>query len=1050
MKSMILKKLIFLLVFLSGSMLYSQITVSGVVSDAGGPIPGVNVLVRGTSNGAVTDFDGNYTLDNVAEDAILVFSYVGFKAQEIPVNGRATINVTMEEDAAELEAVVVIGYGTQSVKDATGAVAVVSTEDFNQGVIASPEELIQGKTAGVQITQASGEPGAGVALRIRGTSSVRSNNNPLFVVDGVPLAGDDTASGGNDIGVGSSSARNPLNFINPNDIESVSILKDASATAIYGSRGANGVVIITTKSGRGSAKGVFEFSSTVSIAKPAEEFDLLNRDQYLSAIEEFGGDVAGQDFGANTDWQDVITRTAASQQQNLSYAQSYTNGNVRASFGYGKQFGVVESSSLERITGRINATHRFFDEKLKVNFQGTISRVNDQAAPIGDNAGFQGDLLGAAYTANPTWPSDPSFVPGGAFINPSALLVLSQNETNTNRVLLNGSAEYTILEGLSAKVNIGYDDSESFRRGAISGAITGLNNGTPGNGRGTYNEIEVTNRLLEFTVNYEKEFENSSFSVLAGYSFQDFARNGRNVTGFGFQSTDLDQMVSNLEDSANLIEGAISGDFQQYIVSDQLVDGGDPFAGAVVNRIVPEISRAESFAEPAGISVRTIFADTFDFTDELQSFFVRANYSIADKYLFTATVRADGSSRFGENNRYGYFPSGAFAWKLDQEDFIPEAFSTLKLRVGYGITGNQDGLGFGNFVPRERFDSNDADGNPISIGNGGEINIPGISQVSFANNDLKWEETSQINVGIDFGFMGDRLNGSLDLYRKDTEDLLLRVESAQPAPQPFTFTNIDGNVINEGIEFAINYDILQQVDLNWNIGFNIAYNKNELQNFSGQIPAGQIFGQGLSRAFSQILVSDQPLFSYYLREFAGFDENGQSIYPNGDVQQLVGKSALPDINLGISTSFNYKNWDLSVFLAGQFGHYIYNNTANAFFTAGSIAGGSRNVTTDVIGNGESEGNNPAVSTRFLESGDFLRLQNATLGYNVPLSGDGVFKSLRLYINGQNLFVITDYSGLDPEVSVSPSNSLNNLPTAGIDYTAFPRPRTYTFGVNAKF
>ncbi len=1049
MKCIILKKVIFLLVFLSGSMMFAQISVSGVISDTGGPIPGVNVLVRGTSNGAVSDFDGNYTLDNVAEDAILVFSFVGFKAQEIPVGGQTTINVTMQEDAAELEAVVVIGYGTQSVKDATGAVAVVSTEDFNQGVIASPEELIQGKTAGVQITQASGEPGAGVALRIRGTSSVRSNNNPLFVVDGIPLAGDDTAAGGADIGAGSSSARNPLNFINPNDIESVSILKDASATAIYGSRGANGVVIITTKSGRGSGKGVFEFSSTLSIAKPAEEFDLLNRTQYLSAVDSFGGDVDGQDFGSDTDWQDVITRKAASQQQNLSYAKSYGGGNLRASFGYGKQFGVVEKSSLERITGRINATHRFFDEKLKLNLQGTISRVNDEAPPIGDNAGFQGDLLGAAYSANPTWPSNANFEPGGANITPSALLAFSQSTTNTNRVLLNGSAEYTIIEGLKAKVNLGYDDSESFRGSAISGDITGLNNGTPGNGRGTYNEVEVTNRLLDFTVNYEKEFENSNFSVLVGYSFQDFARQGRNVSGFGFTTTDLNQMVSALETSADRIEAAISGPFQQYAVSDQLIDGGDPFAGAVVNRIVPELSRAESFIAPTNIAVRTIFTDTFDFTDELQSYFLRANYSLYDKYLFTATVRADGSSRFGSNNEYGYFPSGAVAWKLDQEDFIPETFSTLKVRVGFGITGNQDGLGFGNFVTRERFDSLDGNGDPISIGNGGEINIPGSSQVSFANNDLKWEETSQINVGIDFGFIGDRLSGSLDLYRKDTQDLLLRVQSAQPAPQPFTFTNVDGNVINEGVEFAINYDIIQQEEVNWNVGFNIAYNKNELQNFEGQIPAGQIFGQGLSRAFSQILVNDQPLFSYFLREFGGFDADGQSIYPNGDIQELVGKSALPDINIGLSTSATYKNWDLSVFLAGQFGHYIYNNTANAFFTAGSIGGG-RNVTTDVIGNGESQANAPDVSTRFLESGDFLRLQNATLGYNVPLKGDGVFKSLRLYVNGQNLFVITDYSGLDPEVSVSPTNSLNNLPTAGIDYTAFPRPRTYTFGLNAKF
>ncbi len=1048
MKSMILKKLIFLLVFLSGSMLHAQITVSGVISDPGGPIPGVNVLVRGTSNGAVSDFDGNYTLDNVAEDAILVFSYVGFKAQEINVNGRTTINVTMQEDAAELEAVVVIGYGTQSVKDATGAVAVVSSEDFNQGVIASPEQLIQGKTAGVQITQTSGEPGAGVNLRIRGTSSVRSNNNPLFVVDGVPLAGDETGASGSNIGVGSSASRNPLNFISPSDIESVSILKDASATAIYGSRGANGVVIITTKSGRGNTKGEFEFSSTLSIATPAEEFDLLDRNQYLSAIQSFGGDVGAQDFGNDTDWQDVITRTAASQNQNLSYSQSYKNGNVRASFGYGKQFGVVEKSSLERITGRINATHRFFDEKLKVNVQGTLSRVNDEAPPIGADAGFQGDLLGTAYIANPTWPADPNFVPGGSFVNPLSLLVNSQSETKTNRILLNGSVEYQIIEGLSAKVNLGYDDSESTRGSAISGDIVGLQNGAPGNGRATVSDIDVTNRLLEFTVNYEKEFENSKFSILGGYSFQDFSREGRNIGGFGFTTRGLDGMIDGLEASADAIEGNIDGPYQQYIVSDKIRDGGGTIAGAFINRIVPTIEGRVPFLAPRGLIASTITGDTFDNTDELQSYFVRANYSINDKYIFTATMRADGSSRFGENNKYGYFPSGAFAWKIDQEDFAPDAFSTLKLRVGYGITGNQDGLGFGNFIRRERFVV------PVNwIENGGEVVVPGTSDVSFENPDLKWEETSQLNFGIDFGFVNDRLSGSLDLYRKDTQDLLLQVQSAQPAAQPFTFTNVDGSVINQGVEFSINYDIIQQEDMTWNFGFNIAYNKNELQDFEGQFNAGTIFGQGLTGAFAQILTEGEPLFSYFLREFEGFDANGQSITGNNDLQVLVGKSALPDFNVGISTSFNYKNFDASVFFAGQYGHYIYNNTQNAFFTAGSIAGG-RNVTTDVIGNGEAGTNAADVSTRFLEKGDFLRLQNATIGYNVPLKGDGVFKTMRVYAAGQNLFVITDYSGLDPEVSTAPTagsnNLLNNLPTAGIDYTAFPRPRTYTFGLNATF
>jgi len=332
MKSMILKKLIFLLVFLSGSMLYSQITVSGTISDAGGAIPGVNVIVKGTSNGAVSDFDGKYSLDNVAEDATLVFSFVGFKTKEVAVNGQSTVNVTLEEDAAELEQVVVIGYGTTTVKDATGSVAAVTSEDFNSGVIASPEQLIQGKVAGVNISATSGAPGAGISLNIRGSNSIRSNNSPLYVVDGIPLSGEGNLAGtdGQDGGGNAGSSSNPLNFLNPNDIESISVLKDASATAIYGSRGANGVVIITTKTGKAGQGGVFDFSSNVSVSRLRNGYDLLDREAFLDAIETTSGATAraAADFGTNTDWQDVITRTVASQNQNLSYSNNYGDGNV--------------------------------------------------------------------------------------------------------------------------------------------------------------------------------------------------------------------------------------------------------------------------------------------------------------------------------------------------------------------------------------------------------------------------------------------------------------------------------------------------------------------------------------------------------------------------------------------------------------------------------------------------------------------------------------------------------------------------------------------------
>ncbi len=1029
MKQDLLKKVTCGFFFLLAGILHSQ-TISGIVSDNMGPLPGVNVLVKGTTNGAQTNFDGEYELNNVSSDAVLVFSFVGFKTQEVNVEGRSTIDITLAEDAAVLDEIVLIGYGTTTIKDATGAVNTVTAEDFNGGVISSPEQLIQGKSAGVQITQSSGEPGAGIAVRIRGTSSVRSNNNPLFVVDGIPLS-DGGTPGGGDLGGGGGSARNPLSFLNPNDIESMTILKDASATAIYGSRGANGVVIITTKSGKKGAGGVFEFTSSQSHSSVANTYDLLDRDQYLGAIDQFGGDAAAVDFGSNTNWQNVIFREVLSTDNSLSYANNYGPGYVRASFGYVNQQGVLENSSQERITGRVNASHKFFDEKLKIDANLSYSRVNDESPFVTSTSGSQGDLLGATYFANPTWPNSIGFTSGDGKLNPAQLLEYYQDLAKTNRALLNVSAEYSILDNLQAKVNLGYDESKSDRTQILTADVDGFNNGTPGNGRGILQAVNVENKLMDLTLNYTKDFENSNLEVLVGYSFQSFQNYGSTINGFGLNSRDFNRAVSNLQNSAKIIGNSIDVPYQQFGFSSN---------GLFINQIVPEINSNVSLSAPGGITVNSITGDLYDNTDELQSLFTRLNYKIADKYLFTFTLRADGSTRFGPNNQYGFFPSGAFAWKLQEEDFIPEAFSTLKLRLGYGIVGNQDGLGYGNFVRRQRFGG-------AGIGNGGEVNPSGFSLVAFANPDLKWESTAQAGIGFDFGFFNERLNGSIDVYHKTTTDLLLQQEAAQPTPQPFVFGNLDAKVINKGIEFAINYDVIQQEDMTWNVGFNIAYNKNEVQDFDGLIQTGAINGNGLTGAYAQLLAEGQPLFSYYLREFGGYGANGISIYPNGDRQQFVGKSALPDYTLGISTSFTYKRFNFNAFLTGQYGQYIYNNTANAFFTAGIINSG-QNVTTDVLTNGESPLNAPDVSTRFLEKGDFLRLQNASLGYNVPITGTGFFKTFRLSLTGQNLFVITPYSGLDPEVDTP--KSLNNIPSSGIDYTSYPRAKTYTFGINATF
>ena len=376
---------------------------------------------------------------------------------------------------------------------------------------------------------------------------------------------------------------------------------------------------------------------------------------------------------------------------------------------------------------------------------------------------------------------------------------------------------------------------------------------------------------------------------------------------------------------------------------------------------------------------------------------------------------------------------------MAEEDFIPDTFSTLKLRLGYGVTGNQE-IPYNLYTSRERFGG-------VGVGDNGIVNIPGTGQVTFRNEDLQWETTSQTNIGLDFGFMQDRLSGSLDVYYKETTDLLFQTFSAQPAAQDFVWENLDANVVNKGIEFSLDYDLFNDEDFYWNLGFNISYNDNMVEDFDGSVQTGEINGQGLTNAYAQLLAGGQPLFSYYLREFGGFDENGQTIYPNGDVQTFTGKSALPTTNLGISTRVEYKNWDLSTFLTGQFGFYVYNNTENAFFTAGALNSGS-NVTRNVVGNGEAANNAPDVSTRFLEKGDFLRLQNATLGYNFDINEESFLKSLRLSLTGQNLFLITDYSGLDPEVNTD--KSLNGIPTAGIEYTTYPRATTVTLGLNVSF
>lgn len=1031
-----------LLLLFAATTVWAQQVVSGKVTsgDDGSSIPGVNVVEKGTSNGAVTDTDGNFRI-TVGSGATLSFSFVGYQTSEVVVGAQSTINVTLESSVTSLSEVVVIGYGEVSARDATGAVASVSSKDFNGGVIASPEQLLQGKTAGVQITNTTGSPGAAVQIRIRGTSSIRSNNNPLFVVDGVPLSGG-TQSASADVGYGSSPDTNPLSFLNPSDIESISILKDASATAIYGSRGANGVVLITTKKGRG--KSNFEFTSNLSISSARKNYDLLNGGEFLDAVEQYGGDRSAQNYGSNTDWQDYILRTSVSNKQNLSYSRGFKTGSLRASLGYEDQQGIMVHSDMKRYSVRLNGDKTFFNEKLKLDLSSTFSSLNREDPPTSGNAGSTGDLLGAAYMANPTWSTDPDFN-SGSQRSPANMLAYYKSTGTTNRVLTNFSATYSLSDELSAKATYGIDLSRGDRYTLISGDAKNGGDGVQGYGMGQLNKNNTTSNLVELTMNYTKKTDNVSIELVGGYSYQSFRNQYYWAPGRGFTDySSFSAMKSELKNSFNAADDAASAlysDYSNWGVADVLLSGSQGTGGFVGGIDFENNALSQKYFEkPPGVTLEAIGANFYDQTDYLQSYFGRGNFIISNKYLITATLRVDGSSKFGSDHRYGVFPSGAIAWKLNEEDFVPEFFSTLKLRAGYGVVGNQDGLGYGEFIRRERW----AD---VSVNSSRQISVPGTTTQGSVNPSLRWESTAQTSVGFDFGILNEKLSGSFDFYVKETTDLLLKRTAAQPSVATQIFDNLDATVENKGWELTLNYNVIEQNDISLTFSGNLSHNKNMLKDFDGVLDAGTIYGQGLSNAYAQRLAGGHPLFSYHLREFEGFDANGQ---PIGDEQKFVGKTALPTWNVGFSINARYKAFDLSAYLTGQYGHYVYNNTRNAFFTAGAI-NNAHNVTHDVLTSGESGSAEAAVSTRFLEKGDFARMQNLSIGYRVPIT-KGFIKNMRVSITGQNLFVITDYTGLDPEVSTSPANSdlLNGLPTAGIDYVAYPRPRTFTLGLTATF
>lgn len=981
-----LMALAFVLSFISISAFSQSISVSGKVTDTDGmELPGVTVQVKGTTNGTSTGIDGTYSLSNVPGNGTIVYSFVGMQPQEIAVQNQKVINVSLANDDQVLEEVVVVGYGTVKKKDATGAVNAIGTKDFQKGIVTSPEQLMQGKVAGVQITQSSGEPGGGINIRIRGTSSVYGGNNPLFVIDGVPLSGDNTSGGGSSQGLGRQPAKNPLNFLNPDDILSIDILKDASATAIYGARGAQGVVLITTK--KGSGKGTLSYGFSLGASNITKKYDLLNADEFASANPS-------QDRGADVDWQNELFQTGITQQHNLSYGGGDASGNYRFSLGYLDQEGIVLTSGIKRYSIGFNGGKKFINNKLNITSSVNLANTQDRGVGISENSGYTGDLLAAIIKSNPTMPA----YTGGDFTqpgitepNPLAIVNYNKDRTNTLRALGNIAAELQLIEGLKFKTVLGFDKSLSSRKNAFSSDL--VLDGVSGIGRLYITDIEADNNLWENYFTYDKEFGKTSLNALLGYSYQSFDGYFKSSSLANFATSDLDVMVNNLASA--------------------------------------DASKAPSNVVNNSSSER----------DELQSYFTRVNLNMGNKYLLTGTLRIDGSTKFGGNNKYGYFPSGAFKWKLIEEDFVPRnVFSDLALRVGYGLVGNQN-------IPHNLYDRRDRYSGWNANQGATDISGGGLNAVAFNNPDLKWESTSTLNIGLDFGIMNNKVSGNIEFYDKHTQDLLFQVVSAQPAPTPFVWRNLDTDIQNRGVELGLNVIAVDKTNFTWEVNFNGAYNKNIIKDLAGVYDTGEISGQGLTGAFAQRLAAGQPMFAFFVREFGGYDDQGNSIYPNGDFQQFNGASPNPTFTAGLNNSFSFGNFDASFFFNGVFGNYIYNNTANAYFTKGALNNG-RNVTKDVVGTDEGPWNAPDVSSRFLEKGDFVRLQNLNLGYRVPMSGNNAISGIRLFITGQNLATFTNYSGQDPEVSTN--KSLNGIPSFGIDYTAYPRAKTWTIGANVSF
>ena len=976
--------------FLSVGAFAQQIAVKGIVKDTTGePVIGANVLVKGTTNGTITDFDGNFQLMANQGD-IIVISFIGYSAQELPATAEL-MNVVLKDDSEMLREVVVIGYGSVKKSDLTGSVTAIKAEELNRGVVTSPDQMLKGKVPGLLVTPASGDPTGSATIRIRGAASLYANNDPLIVIDGVPV----TPEGGAGMG-------NPLATVNPNDIESYTVLKDASATAIYGSRASNGVIIITTKKGTGDKIQV-AYSSSYSLKQNTSTLDVMTGDQYREYVETVYAGTSRLDnikkyMGtANTDWQDLIYRTAFSTDQNISVYGNKGNLPFRASVGYTYDEATLKVGDNQRANMSISLTPKFFQDHLSVNVnaKGVYNRANyPNPGAIGDAISFSPTV--PVKNADGTyfnWYSSDGSANDMAGINPLSQLYELHNVNETWRSMGNLQLDYKIhgFEELRFNLNLGYDFSRTTgdKYNELGGILSKRN------GSSDYYETyanQNSNTLLEFYGNYNKDFDIHHLDVMAGYSWQ---HNYVKYNKSNFYNDDRSQL------------------YQQN-----------------------PTDRREYY---------------------LVSFFGRVNYSIDSKYLFTFSLRDDASSRFSKDNRWGLFPSAAFAWNMAEENFIKENpfFSSMKLRLGWGQTGQQD-IGMDRcYAYQAKYTESSALTTMIPWGNGYIYTLA----PNAYNPNIKWETTETFNVGLDFGIFGGRINGSVDAYVRKTTDLLNEINTPMGSNFSNKIISNVGDMKNMGLEFNVNFIPIEKNDMRWTINVNGTLQKTEitkLTNTPSEDYYGVQVGSGMSSigGYTSLYRVGYTPYTYYLYQQA-YDENGKALQNvfvdrNGDGviteddRYVTGKSISPKFFFGISSSFTYKKWDFGFNAHGSLGGYALNKVAKNNATSYSddhTKGYIDNLSTYVLKTNwtETMSEFQQVSDMFLENASFFRLDDINVGYTFDQFKNWKGK-IRVGASVQNVFTITDYSGLDPELTVAD----------GVDNNLIPRPRLYTVRLNINF